>query len=320
MNINDVKKNILKSKDLYIYTHLDIDGLTSAAIFIRWLFRNEFKGGVNVSITQPFYLKKDLDLSIGYDTIVIMDLGINEKVFKKLKGLNYYVFDHHKKTIPYMNDRIFLDMKRSASMIIYSLFGGDKFDKYLSMLGGAADKIIYNVELGKRSVIISSAMKYNMSNKWFVYNVLGMMIDGKDPYKDNSIKYYAKMMKQLLDVLKFSYVDLSEKYDNIIVRYYSKGYGFASALADVLVKELNKPVFIIVDIPYKDQILITARSNNNIGIRDVIMEIGRNSSKAGGHEYAASCIIDSKRYERMFDILSMFDKKVKESVVDSKTC
>ena len=94
-----------KDEPIYLVSHFDTDGITSAAIFIKTLKRlsKQFSVKILKSLT-----KEEIEKFPDDKTIVILDLGsshLNE--LSKLKN-NVFVIDHHeiKNQIPAKNTKI----------------------------------------------------------------------------------------------------------------------------------------------------------------------------------------------------------------------
>lgn len=90
------------SEDIDIVTHTDLDGLSSAALIIKYL-RSRKSGDPRITLTQPHNLHKVLR-ELRCDELYICDLGINHLTYQSLvkeisrlrdEGTNIYWFDHH---------------------------------------------------------------------------------------------------------------------------------------------------------------------------------------------------------------------------------
>ncbi|MEM4035019.1 MAG: hypothetical protein QXU97_00130 [Fervidicoccaceae archaeon] len=92
---------------IHVFTHGDLDGLTSAAVYLRALERSEAREEVRLHFAEPYSLHRAMRGALGSSTpalVAIMDLGANPGTFgqvllllSKLRasGTRVEWYDHH---------------------------------------------------------------------------------------------------------------------------------------------------------------------------------------------------------------------------------
>jgi single-stranded DNA-specific DHH superfamily exonuclease len=293
-----------------IFTHGDVDGLCAAALLMRAFERREID--CQVVITQPFSLQNDL---IRYDetyNFIVLDLAISGKT-KDLLLPGSVVIDHHPATKEYEKGLkakgvfVNVDIRKSASQLIFKLVGGGKHNRYISRLGAAGDWIINNKDLGKQSTLLASSMAWIPDDDWMRFYILGALIEGKTVWQMKEASKRSKLAFQKLDRIRKSYLQLYED-ENFSMRYYEEGFGFASILANKLYKETNKIAFALCLIDKRaPDLLVTGRSPDfiNFDLRKVYKEFYRWKGYGGGHKKAASGVLPK---EKLFDFFTFLSK------------
>ena len=293
-----------------IFTHGDVDGLSSAALMMRAF---EKKGvDCQIVITQPFSLHNDL---VRYDethNFIVMDLAISGKT-KDLLLPGSVVIDHHPATKEYKKELtrkgvfVEVDIRKSASQLVFKLVGGGKHNRYLSRLGAAGDWIINNPDLGKQSTVLASSMAWIPDDDWMRLYILGALIEGKTVWQMKEAAKRSKLAFQKLDRIRGDYLQLYED-KNFAIRYYEEGFGFASILANKLYKETDKIAFAICLIDARaPDLLVTGRSPDfiNFDLRRIFKEFYRWKGYGGGHKKAASGVLPK---EKLFDFFTFLSK------------
>jgi single-stranded DNA-specific DHH superfamily exonuclease len=297
-----------------IFTHGDVDGLCAAALMMRAL--KQRKIDCEVVITQPFSLQNDL---IRYDesyNFIVIDLAISGRT-KDLLLPGSVVIDHHPATKEYKKELeakgifVNVDIKKSASQLVFKLVGGGKHNRYISRLGAAGDWIINNQDLGKQSTVLASSMAWIPADDWMRLYILGALIEGKTVWQMKEAAKRSKLAFQKLDRIRDEYIQMYED-ENFSIRYYEEGVGFASILANKLYKETNKIAFAVCHVDERAPgLLVTGRSPDytRFDLRKVYKEFFKWKGYGGGHKKAASGVLPK---ERLFDFF-MFLSKLKIS-------
>jgi len=288
-----------------IFTHGDADGLCAAAILMRSF--EEKKIDYEVVITQPFSLQNDIVRYDVTDNFIIMDLAISNRV-KNLLMPGTIVIDHHPSTAEFrreLEDRgvfVKVDLRKSASQLVYDEIKGGRFDRYLSRLGAAGDWVINNQALGKQAGVLASSMAWIPDDDWMRFYILASLVEGKKVWDMSEALHRSELAYKKLDLIRKegNHITLHED-KNFVVRYYEDGFGFASALANRLYKEKKRTAFVVCLVDVRaPELLVTGRVPDNIDfdLRKVFKSFKYWGGYGGGHRKAASgilpkeCIID----------------------------
>lgn len=285
-----------------IVTHGDVDGLCAAALVMRKLEMKKLD--YQIMISQPFSLSSDLTRFNSKSSFIIMDLAIDSKTIDLLMP-GTIVIDHHPSTLEFKDilERrgVFVKVKteKSASQLVFEEIGGGKYNRYLARLGAAGDWILNNAALGKQAGILASGMSLIPDDDWMRYYILGEMVNSVYVNDMNEAQERSGAAYQKLDFLREegSFIRLFEN-ERFCVRFYEDGLGFASALANRLVKENNKTSFAVCHLSEdSDSLLITGRTpkGNSVDLRKIVTSFKKWGGYGGGHEKAASGVI-SKLY------------------------
>jgi len=300
-----------------IFTHGDTDGLSAAAIAVRAFSRKKIE--VEVVITQPFSLHNDL---MKYDescNMIIMDLAISNKT-KEVLLPGTIIIDHHPSTGEYLKELeltgmfVVFDIKKSASQLVFNVFGGGKIDKYISRLGAAGDWIITNQELGKQSTLLASSMSLVPDDDQMRYYILGNLVAGNNVWQMKEAAKRSKLAFKKLDRIREEYTRLFED-DMFLIRFYQDGFGFASILANKLHKEFGKVSFAVCPLDDKTtDLLVTARApdENTLDLRRIFKKFYDWGGYGGGHAKAASGVLPEAKFFEFCKYLSSITKKKKK--------
>ncbi len=299
---------------IMVFTHGDTDGLSAGALIVRELIKRKLEYGV--VITQPFTLHNDL-YKYGLDcNYIILDLAISEKS----KGLiipGSLVIDHHPDTEKYereLNNRgvfTLVDIKKSASMLAYSVVTKNKKNRYLSRLGAAGDRIIEDEELGRQASILASSMAYHPKDDKMRHYILRSLAEGKSVWEMKEVRERSRKAFAKLDKISTDFVTLFEN-DKFVVRFYREGFGFASKLANKLHRETKKIAFAACYLdPQSPELLITGRTMNNseFDLRRIFKTFQRLGGYGGGHRGAASGVIPKGNFVDFCFLLEEISRK-----------
>jgi single-stranded DNA-specific DHH superfamily exonuclease len=293
-----------------IFTHGDVDGLCAAALLLRAFERRKID--CEVVITQPFSLQNDL---VHYDetyNFIVVDLAISGKT-KELLLPGSVVIDHHPATAEYKKELlskgvfVMLNLRKSASQLVFKLVRGGKHNRYISRLGAAGDWIINNQELGKQSTLLASAMAWVHDDDDMRREIMYALVEGKTVWQMKEAARRSKLAFKKLDKIRETYLQL---YDdaNFSVRYYEDGFGFASILANKLYKETKKISFAVCLLDKRaPDLLVTGRTPEHINfdLRRIFKEFYRWKGYGGGHKKASSGVLPK---ERLFDFFTFLSK------------
>lgn len=295
-----------------LVTHGDVDGLCAVALPMRKLEMKKLD--YDITISQPFSLSSDLVKFDPKSNFIIMDLAIERRVVDLLMP-GTIVIDHHPSTLELKDvlERrgvlVKARLDKSASQLVFEELGGGKYNRYLSRLGAAGDWILNNPALGKQAGILASGMSLIPDDDWMRYYILGQMLNGVYVDSMSEAQRRSELAFQKLDSLRESgnYIRLFES-DKFCVRFYEEGLGFASALANRLVKETKKTSFAVCHLNTdSDDLLITGRTlkKRGIDLRKIVSTFKKWGGYGGGHKKAASGVI-SKMY--LLDFCKMLQK------------
>jgi len=177
--IKDFTKNFLqetKDEKIYLVSHFDSDGITSAAIFIKTLKRlsKQFSVKILKSLTKEEIKKFPDD-----KTIVLLDLGSSHlKELSKLKN-KVFIIDHHeiKNQIPAKNTKIInphlmdeyenLCTAEIAYLISKEISEENKDLAYLAIIGRIGD--VMESEISKTTSIIIDDSHVHIKEGLLIY-------------------------------------------------------------------------------------------------------------------------------------------------------
>ena len=116
-------KQISKDKEVFVVSHFDTDGITSAAILLKALKRIDVRFSVKIVKT----LERDFVFSLPQDKIIFfLDLASNSLDYiKDSKLSNIFIIDHHQviqeipSVVEIINPELFLKQKISSSGLTY---------------------------------------------------------------------------------------------------------------------------------------------------------------------------------------------------------
>lgn len=235
--IKDFTKNFLqetKDEKIYLVSHFDTDGITSAAIFIKTLKRlsKQFSVKILKSLT-----KEEIEKFPDDKTIVILDLGSNHlKGLSKLKN-KVFIIDHHeiKNQIPAENTKIInphlmekyenLCTAEITYLISKEISEENKDLAYLAIIGRIGD--VMESEISKTTSIIINDSKVHIKEGLLIYPstrpldkaleysskpfIPGITGDAKGTFellKEAGIEKIGKTYKALIDLNKKEMKDL----------------------------------------------------------------------------------------------------------------
>lgn len=299
---------------ILLFTHGDADGLTAGALLVREFEKRGLE--YEVVITQPFTLGNDL-YKHGLDrSYIIVDLAISEKS----KGLllpGTLVIDHHPDTKKYereLNNRgvfTLVDIKKSASMLVYSIVSKNKKNKYLANLGAAGDRVIEDEELGRQASILAASMGLHPKDDKMRHYILRCLADGMTVWEMKEVKKRSQKAFAKLDRVSEEFVTLFEN-DKFVVRFYKEGFGFASKLANKLHKETKKIAFAACYLePESPELLLTGRtmSKETFDLRQIFKVFTKWGGYGGGHSGAASGVIPKEKFVDFCFLLEEISRK-----------
>lgn len=295
-----------------IITHGDVDGLCAAALLMRKLEMKKLD--YQIIISQPFSLSSDMSKFSHKSNFIILDLSIDSKTVDLLMP-GTIVIDHHPSTFELkekMERRgVFVKVRvdKSASQLVFEEIGGGKYNRYLARLGAAGDWLLNNAALGKQAGILASGMSLIPDDDWMRYYILGEMVKSAYVNDMSEAQKRSELAYQKLDTLREegNFMRLFES-DDFCVRFYEDGLGFASALANRLVKETKKTSFAMCHLNVdSDSILVTGRTtkNSKVDLREIVRQFKKFGGYGDGHEKAASGVI-SKLY--LLDFCKLLQK------------
>ncbi|MFA7707324.1 MAG: DHH family phosphoesterase [Candidatus Pacearchaeota archaeon] len=235
--IKNFTKNFLQEiegEKIYLVSHFDTDGITSAAIFIKTLEKlsKQFSVKILKSLT-----KEDIEKFPEDKTIVLLDLGsshLNE--LSKLKN-KIFVIDHHeiKNQIPSLNIRIInphlintterLCAAELSYLVSREISEENKELAYLAVIGRIGD--VMESEIGKTTSLIIEDSKVHIKEGLLIYPstrpidkaleyssrpfIPGVTGDSKGTFellKEAGIEKIGKSYKSLIDLDKKEMKDL----------------------------------------------------------------------------------------------------------------
>lgn len=313
----EVLKHIFDLPHPLIFTHGDVDGLCAAALLIRAFTEKEIE--VEVVIAQPFSLHNDLVKYSETSNMIILDLAISNKT-KELFMPGTIVIDHHPSTGEFARELkergvfLYYNIKKSASQLVYDVVGGGRINKDLSRLGAAGDWIINNDELGKQSTLLASSMAWIPDDDTMRYHILAGLVRGENIWQMKEVSRRSKLAFKKLDEIREEYVNLYDD-DTFMLRFYERGFGFASILANKLYKETGKVAFTMCLLDEKaTDLLITARTPDNVDIdlRKIFRKFYDWGGYGGGHVRAASGILPESKFFEFCRYLASISKRIKK--------
>ena len=173
---------------LIIVTHTDLDGVASAAIYLRLAGRRPRETGVTIHFTEPYKLNRVLSrLGGGGGRLAIMDLGPNRDTIgeaaamvRRLVGKGYAVewYDHHRWDEDWVfkltdaGARVFIDTSTCAAGVVAryasEVYGvePDSFVKELAAAVCAADLWRWDHPMAARLFRVAERYRGRRGDAW----------------------------------------------------------------------------------------------------------------------------------------------------------
>ncbi len=338
MGISFIKKIKTTDKILLIY-HKDLDGLTSALIFIKCMKKFGVKISEKVASSNE-EIEKILEKVKKFDKIVIFDIDISymKKDLIKMKK-EMLIIDHHpprknlnSKKIFYINPRLEKPkIYQPTSYITYKLLSriSDlRSEEWLAALGTASDygledckdlmkkwvKIKKKEELGKTKMWKKVEELVGIISEIGFPKVLTLLERAKsfEDFKKNKIvkkalKKYSKKMKEC-ERSFWKNIRVFEKSNLVISEVKTKHREITSLVSTKMTGKLpGKVIVILRKVGKKYAVHARYHGSREIELGKILERCAKNLNGGGGHPHAAGATIKVKNRE-------VFEKRLLEEL------
>ncbi len=277
------------SDGIEIVTHTDLDGLTSAALIVKYL-KGRKSGDPGITLTQPHNLHKVLR-RLKCDELYICDLGVNHVTYQLLveevsrlrsEGTNVYWFDHHVWQGSWIDKmlslgvNLYVDMNTCAAGVVAKALKVSDFNSLqLARATCSNDLWIFNDYLGN---FLSRYVVCKPGNKWrkrLISKLVGFdgllsdeIVKCAEDVMDRDLKVFNSVVKNLI------VFEVNDVKAAIVMKEWEESS--TSYIAHFIMSRYNADVVIV----YKEGSL-SIRSND-LNIRELAVRLG-----GGGHPKAA---------------------------------
>ncbi|ABM80312.1 DHH family phosphoesterase [Hyperthermus butylicus] len=310
---------------VHIVTHTDLDGVASAAIYLRL---SGLKLGVDASLTftEPHKLHKTLQSIESVNRIVIMDLGPNTSTIEKIadtlagftsKGVAVEWYDHHRwqeewiARLRELGVRVHIDTTTCAAGVVARYapkelgIDVDDYAEKLAAITCAADLWRWDEPMATRLYRVVDRYRGARGDQWRRRLVEGFV---------SGSLWWPELDGALSDYLRLEFSGFNYALRNTVVRDINgcrvvavlkrPGPPSASILGNILLSRFSADIAVIVRA--RGSKGISFRSSR-INVREIAIRLG-----GGGHPKAAGAPLSLSLPERL---IALFYPKVKLKAV-----
>ncbi len=316
----------------YIVTHTDLDGVSSAAIYLR--LSKKKLNEVHVIFAEPHHLSHVLRELPGGSHVVIADLGLNEDTMEAIAreveriqkhGGRIEWYDHHvwpKEWIERLEEsgaKLYIDTSTCAAGVVAKYVADraektrDSFVDELVKATCAADLWIWNNPLAPKLYRVAGRFKGPRGDEWRRY-MLERLVEGElwwDELNDILLDYIHREFRGFQEALSTLRI---ENTSNCRIAYVIRTNGPPSAgiLGSTLLGR------------YRVDIVVIIRTwGNGISLRSQNVDVSRIARKigGGGHPRAAGAALNMPLIYRLISIFwpkirLRYAKKLVEAAVE----
>ena len=299
----------------YLVTHTDLDGVSSAAIYLR--LTKKKLDEVHIIFAEPHHLVKVLKGLHGRSHIVITDLGPNKDNIQSLSreverihrhGGKIEWYDHHiwpedwKRELIEKGAELYIDPSTCAAGVVAKYAAGragkiseDKFVEELVKATCAADLWRWDNPLAPKLYRVAGRFKGPRGDEWRRY-MLERMVNGElwwDELNDALLDYIRREFKGFQEALSTLQI---ENINNCRIAYVVRANGPPSAgiLGSTLLGRYKVDITVIIRAEGNG---ISLRSQN-IDVSKIAREMG-----GGGHPRAAGAALNMPLVYKLVSIL-----------------
>ncbi len=296
-------------------THTDLDGIASAAIYLR-LAGLEPDVEATVTMTEPYKLHKVLSDPPDAQRIAIMDLGPNADTFddvlravKRLtsRGVRVEWYDHHRWSLEWIRGledagvKVFIDVSTCAAGVVARYAPkvldaeSDEFIERLVSATCAADLWRWDDPLAPRLYRVVDRYRGAKGDEWKRNMIRG--------FWEGSL-WWPDLDEALNEYLRLEFTGFSYAIKNTIVREYNgcrivftlkkPGPPNASILGNALLYRMNADVAVIVR---RKSHGMSLRSRE-VNVREIAYRLG-----GGGHPRAAGAPLRLPLHYRLLSLI-----------------
>lgn len=302
---------------VYVVTHTDLDGIGSAAVYLRMARRRPGREAT-IAFTEPYELHNLLSDLSKYmesgDLLVVTDLGLNEDTRRPIaeiiadivgKGVRVEWYDHHVweeddiKSLAKLGAAIHVDRSTCATGVVAKYAPAkwrvslDEFTLELVDAVCSADLWRWNNSLSPK--LFRAAGSREASNEWRL-KILEKFLEGviwDDELERKLEDYVNEELKNMTSILATVYV-ANSKGVKIAVAYKENGPPANSIVGALLLSR------------FKADIAVIMRPNGGLSLRSRRVNVQRIASKlgGGGHPRAAGARIELPLWVRILRVLT----------------
>ena len=309
----------------HIITHTDLDGVASAAIYLRL---SGLKLGVDASLTftEPYKLHKTLNNVNGVDKIAIMDLGPNTSTIKEIadiiarlssKGVTVEWYDHHRwqdewiTMLQKRGARVYVDTTTCAAGVVARYAPGelgvdtDEYAERLAAITCAADLWRWDEPMATRLYRVVDRYRGARGDQW-----RRKLVEG---FASGSL-WWPELDEALNEYLRLEFSGFNYAFKNTIVQdmhgcrvvavLKKPGPPSASILGNALLSRFSADIAVIVRA--RGSKGISFRSAR-VNVREIALKLG-----GGGHPRAAGAPLNLSLLEKL---IALFYPKIKLKAV-----
>ncbi|MET1128690.1 MAG: hypothetical protein ABWW70_05180 [Thermoproteota archaeon] len=327
------------AKDVHIVTHTDLDGIASAAVYLRLLSKSSAHGEADVTFAEPYNLHKVLSTLGQVRRLAIMDLGPNadtvNNILRELSRLRSTAeslewYDHHKWEDSWLSSarsvgvRVYIEGDTCAAGVVARRAAevlGVKPDEHIERLVRAtcaADLWVWDDPLAPRLYRVVDRYRGPQGDMWRRH-LLEKFSQGELWWGelDEALHEYLKLeLENASRSLRTVIVD-AVRSCRIAVVLKPRGPPSASILGGMLINRFGADVAVVVKTSGNG---LSLRSRT-VNVRKIAYTLG-----GGGHPRAAGAPLNMPL---LFRIASMFwpkiraryaARKVKEAITKLGSC